>query len=134
MSIRRPPANLAAPNLQTLGRGAIIERIHGRSFAGDAFNPGMGGQTRFAPICDASGSVIPTLYAADSLDAAIHETIFHDVPTRANRKRVSKTLITSRAHSRLELRRDLALASLRSPDLKRWRISRSSLIATSPKL
>ena len=60
--------------------------------------------------------------------------IFHDVPVKAKSKTVPRTLVQSRAHARLEVLRDLRLVSLRGPDLRRWRIGRNSLIATSPKL
>ena len=63
-----------------------------------------------------------------------HETIFHDIPVTAGRKTVPRTLIQSRAHGRLQVRRDLQLASLCGPDLRRWRVSRNSLITTSPSL
>ncbi len=134
MSIRKPPATLEQPNSRTLVKGAAIERIHNRNYAGDAFNPGLGGPTRFAPINDKSGATIPTLYAADTLEASIHETIFHDVPAKAKKKRVSETLVVSRAHARLEVLRDLQLASLREADLMKWRIRRNDLIAAAPKL
>ena len=134
MSIRKPPLTLANPNLHMLAKGTVIERVHSRNYAGDAFNPGLGGPTRFAPIDDVKGTTIPTLYAADTLEAAIYETIFHDVPAKARKKRVSKTLVTSRAHAQLEVRRDLKLASLREADLKKWRIKRNDLITTTPKL
>lgn len=134
MSIKQPPTNLKKPNHRTLKAGELIERVHGRAYAGDAFNPGKGGPTRFAPIKDINQKTVATLYAAATLDAAIFETIFHDVPAKAKKKRVSKTQITSRAHSQLELTRDLKLASLRGPDLKKWGITRNDLIASSPKL
>ena len=58
-------------------------------------------------------------------------TIF---PVRAKPGTVPKSLVQGRAHSRLEVLRDLRFASLRGPDLRRWRIGRNSLIATSPAL
>ena len=111
-----------------------MHRVHDRNFAANDFNPCKGSPTRFAPVYDAAGECIPSLYAADTLEAAIHETIFHDVPAVAKRKTVPRTLVQSRAHARLELLRDLRLVSLRGPDLRRWRIARSLLIGASPKL
>lgn len=134
MSIRKPPAQLQAPNSHVLSKGAVIERIHNRTRASDAFNPGLGAPTRFAPIDDASGNSTPTLYAAMTLEAAIYETIFHDIPVKAKRKRVPKSQVLKYAHARLEVLRDLKIASLRGPDLQKWRIKRNDLITTSPKL
>ena len=109
-----------------------MERVHDRTRGGARFNPCHGAPTRFAPICDAEGDCVPSLYGADTLEAAIYETIFHDVPTTARRKTVPKTVVQSRTHSRLKVLRDLQLVSLRAPDLRRWRVSRNALIATSP--
>ena len=134
MTIRKPQATLAEPNLVTLEAGAHVHRVHDRNYGANAFNPCKGSPTRFAPVYDAADECVPSLYAADTLEAAIHETIFHDVPVTAKRKTVPRTLVQSRAHARLEVLRELRLASLRGPDLRRWRIGRNSLLAASPKL
>ncbi len=134
MAIRKPPARLADPAIITLPAGTLLERVHDRNHAANSFNPCQGAPTRFAPVHDTQGDCVPSLYAAGTLDAAIYETIFHDVPVTAKRKTVPRTLIQSRAHGRLQVLRNLRLVSLRGPDLRRWRISRNSLITTSPKL
>ena len=134
MSIRTPSATLANPNVVALGAGALLHRVHDRNYNANDFNPCKGAPIRFAPIDDPKGNCVPSLYAASTLEAAIHETVFHDIPLTSRRKTVPRTLVQSRAHGRLEVLRDLRVASLRGPDLRRWRISRNSLIATSPKL
>ena len=134
MSVRRPPARLADPNIVILPAGALLHRVHARDFSTNRFNPCQGAPTRFAPVHDAEGNCVPSLFAADTLEAAIYETIFHDIPVTAGRRTVPRTLIQSRTHGRLQVRRDLQLASLRGPDLRRWRMRRNSLITTSPSL
>lgn len=134
MPLRAPSDELASPNVFVLSAGAIVERVHDRRYGARGFNSCKGAPTRFAPIRDAAGNCIPSLYAADTMEAAIYETIFHDVPVQADPGTVPKTLVQSRAHSRLEVLRDLRLASLRGPDLRRWGIDRNSLIAASPTL
>ena len=134
MSIRNPPASLVSPNTVTLKAGTSLERVHDRRFRANEFNPCKGAPTRFAPIRDLQGDCVPSLYAGDTLESAIYETIFHDVPVKARRKTVSRTLVQGRAHGRLEVLRDLRLASLRGPDLRKWRVSRESLITTSTGL
>ena len=134
MAVRKPPAKLANPNVLILRVGSLLERIHDRHYSADSFNPCQGAPTRFAPVHDMQGNCVPSLYAGDTLESAIYETIFHDVPVSAKRKTVPKTLVQSRAHGRLQTLRDLRLASLRGPDLRRWRISRNALITTSPNL
>ena len=138
MSVRKPPANLAGPSVGTFvvtfEAGALLERIHDRNYRSNEFNPCNGAPTRFAPIQDLQGDCVPSLYAGDTLESAIYETIFHDIPAEARRKTVPRMLVEGRAHGQLEVLRDLKLASLRGPDLKKWRISRDSLTMTSPKL
>lgn len=134
MSIRKPDANLATPFLQPLPAGARLHRIHLSAYAGDSFNPGLGGQTRFAPIEDIGGNPVPSLYAASSFNAAAYETIFHDVPATAALKTVPKQLVTDRSHTVLEVTRALSLVSLNDPHVRKWRLRHRDLIATSAKL
>lgn len=134
MSIRVPAANLAAPNTTNLRAGDRLHRVHDRNYASNAFNPCQGGAARFAPIKDASGQCIASLYAGSSFVAAVYETIFHDVPAKAKLKSVPRGNVQARAHGELEAVRDMKLASLRAADLKKWRMTRGGLIASSPKL
>ena len=134
MAPRPPPAALARPDTVTLPVGATAERVHDRRYGANEFNPCRGAPTRFAPIRDADGACVPSLYAASTLEAAIHETVFHDIPVGAGRATVPRGLVEGRAHGRLEVLRDLRLASLRAPDLRRWRIARNALIAAPPRL
>lgn len=134
MALRPPPAALAGPNIVTLPAGALVERVHDRRYGAAQFNPCKGAPTRFAPIRDAHGECVPSLYAAGTVEAAIHETVFHDVPVGAGRATVPAGLVRTRAHSGLEVLRGLRLASLRAPDLRRWRVSRNSLIGAPPRL
>ena len=128
-----PPAHLEPPNVIELAQGELLHRVHGHDFDGNAFNPCQGSPTRFAPIHDASGHCIPTLYAADSVEAAIYETILHDIPLPgAARKSVPRHAIEARRHSTLLVRRSLRLASLRAPDLMKWGLTRTTLISTMP--
>ena len=134
MSIRKPSQQLGAPNYVTLQKGTFVERVHNRNFAADAFNPCQGNPTRFAPIHDSAGACVPSLYAGETLEAVVYETIFHDVPAKAKRKRVPQSKVKDSAQGRLEVQRDIRLVSLREPDLINWRIRRNQLITSSPKL
>ncbi len=116
-----------------LNKGAVLERIHNRHFMASSFNPCQGNPTRFAPIQDENGQCVPSLYAGETFEAAVFETMFHDVPATAKRKRVPRKKVEDSAQGRLEVVRNLTLVSLREPDLKRWYIKRSQLIAAAPK-
>lgn len=127
-----PPAHLERPNLVNLAAGELLHRVHAPQFPGNAFNPCQGGPTRFAPVHDALGVCVPTLYAAQSIEAAIYETILHDVPLGAARKSVPRHAVESRRHSTLVVRRVLRLASLRAPDLMKWGLTPATLIGATP--
>ncbi len=126
------PVRLEPANLVELAEGELLHRVHARQFQGNTFNACQGGPTRFAPIHDEQGDCIPTLYAADSVEAAIYETILHDVPLAAVRKSVPRQAMEDRRHSTLVVRRTLRLASLRAPDLMRWGLTPATLIGALP--
>lgn len=134
MSIKSPPNPLARPNYLKLRKGTVIHRVHLSVFDGDSFNPCDGGQTRFAPIADAKGKCVPSLYAGSTVESAIFETIFHDIPVKAELKTVPKIMVTERSHSELKLTRGFELVMLHAADLSKWKIRRQNLIGSSPKL
>ena len=127
-----PPATLHSPNVVEVAAGESLHRVHDRKFDGNAFNPCRGGPTRFAPIRDVRDRCIPSLYAADTVEAAIYETILHDVPLGAARKSIPHAALRDRRHSTLMLGRTLRLASLRAPDLLKWGVRREALVASLP--
>ena len=131
-SVPPPPDPLPEPHVVLVGTGDVLHRVHARALAGNAFNPCLGGQTRFAPVRDANGDCIPSLYAGSTVESAVYETLFHDVPLSASLKTVPRTAVEERSHSTLLVRRDLRLASLRAPDLLKWGIRREALIGSLP--
>ena len=132
MTIPAPPAALPRPNIAVLRAGTPVHRVHGRRRRPVEFNECKGNPTRFAPILDASGRCVPSLYGGSSFIAAVYETIFHDVPAHARWKSVPLDKVTTCAHAMLDPRRDIRLASFRTPDLARWCVSRDALIGSSP--
>ena len=87
--ICRAPVPPLDPLFDTWAVGRVIHVMHETAFAPESFNPGVDGAgrlrkpTRFAPIRDAKGKVVPYLYGGSTLDCAIFETVFHDVPVDA---------------------------------------------------
>jgi RES domain len=74
-------------------------------------------------------AVIPTLYAGTTLDCALMETVFHDVPFVAGLKNWSKaTHVAGKVYSTIILDRDLALIDLSPISLRKLGISRRDLI------
>jgi hypothetical protein len=73
--------------LEPLAAGTRLWRIHPAAHHlpsgrieddGTLFNPGLGDLTRFAPLRDASGSTVPTMYLGASRRGALFETFLHD--------------------------------------------------------
>jgi hypothetical protein len=111
-----------------------IHVLHDAAFAPAAFNPGVDAAgvlrnpTRFAPIRDAAGRVVPYLYGGSTLECAIFETVFHNVPIDARDKFVDLDSFGQRAHGRLTPTRALRLIDLTTDGLHRLRIPRGELI------
>lgn len=66
-----------------------------------------------------SGQCVPSLCAGSSLEAAIFETVFHDIDPKATFKTVPKPHVAAKSHSVLRVTRDLTFVELRAPDLKK---------------
>lgn len=109
---------------------SILHRVHLAHYGATAFNPGVHGNARFSPICNAEGQPIPTLYAGASLACALMETVFHDVPHVAGFKSLDRARFIRQVHSTLTLRQPLQLVDLASIPLRRLGISRRQLIDT----
>jgi hypothetical protein len=117
----------------------VIHVIHDTAFPPESFNPGVDGAgrlrkpTRFAPIRAAAGAVVPYLYGGSTLDCAIFETVFHEVPIAAADKFVDLDDFAQRGHGELVPKRDLKLVDLTSEGLHRLKVPKEELIA-SPAL
>lgn len=139
MTLRVPPKKFLPPiTFGQLAPTATLHRIHptiisGVSNPATAFNPGRGKSSRFAPIWDEDFHPIPTMYLASTLEAAVFETIFHDVPltSKALFRSVRQSEVVTRSHSLLSPPRPLKVATLHAPDLRRWRITRRDLIESN---
>jgi hypothetical protein len=110
--------------------GSELHRVHG-SFPAGAFNPGKGGPTRFAPFqspIDPAAGIIPTLYAAQTAEAAVCESLLHDVPLEGGR--LSQARYRGRRESTLVLKRDVRLAMLMGHGLRRLGVAQQNLTAT----
>lgn len=135
MSCRAPVPPLD-PLFERWPAGTTIHVIHDTAFAPESFNPGIDAAgvlrkpTRFAPIRDAKDRVVPYLYGGATLDCAIFETVFHDVPNDAPDKFVDLDAFAQRGHGQLVPRRELLLVDLTSEGLHRLKIPKEELIAS----
>ena len=128
MHIKSPTGILEA-TIIPWGKGKTIFRVHPDAYGSAQFNPSPTGNARFSPFVNAAGNVIPTIYAGTTLDCALMETVFHDVPFAAGPKMWSKTShVAGKVYSQLSLSRDLDLIDLSAISLHKLGISRKDLI------
>lgn len=123
-----PASPLVDAEYLSLPTGTNLHRVHSSNYGSVDFNPCKGLGSRFAPIQDNLGNCVPSLYAGATIKAAIHESIFHDIPANAGMKTVRIQDIFSNTYSVIETLRHLQLVELRNPNLSKWGISRRELI------
>lgn len=94
-------------------------------------NPGTG-NSRFSPFNYAGPQArVPSMYLAGTLEAALLETSFHDVPIVPPRG-VNVSALLGMAHAQVKLPTDLSVVDLRDQTLKTMGIGRAGL-ASSPR-
>ena len=125
--VPKPPTAFAT-HVTDLAVGAILWRIHAESLAGDTFNPGFG-FSRFAPIGPVRKRV-PTAYAAEEFEAAVYETIFHDLDPAQPFKTYPLSKLADVRCSVLRVASPLGLRSFFAPDLMKLGVARNQLIDT----
>jgi hypothetical protein len=118
------PAIDAEVEVEPLPASAELVRVHHRRFAADEFNPNPEPSARFRPFGD---PVVPTLFAAHDADAALAESIFHDVPIRGARQ-LARAALADRVLSDIATRRELTLIQLHGYGLQRLGITHNDLI------
>lgn len=110
-----------------LAAGTVLHRIHGEGRAGNRFNPCLGKPGRFSPLRTPAAGCIPSLYAATSLDAAVYETILHDIDLADPFAFVPRDALDGLAHSHLLTVRTLRLAPLHRPELAARQLDHAAL-------
>ena len=125
--VPKPPTAFPT-HVTDLAVGAVLWRIHAESLAGDAFNPGFG-FSRFAPIGPVRKRV-PTAYAAEEFEAAVYETIFHDLDPAQSFKTYPLSKLADVRCSVLRVASPLGLRSFLAPDLMKLGVARNQLIDT----
>lgn len=120
-----PPRPFDAETI-TLPAGEALYHVHSKTWPGNQFNPGQGAPTRFAFFGDPA---IPALYAAQTEQAAIAETLLHDVPMVGGQ--LLPSAYRDRRMSRLRSNRELRLASFLGLGLRRLGIKAEQVTTTA---
>lgn len=126
------PPDEPALDVYTWEAGRPLLRVADDQFGATEFNPCQGEPTRFAPLV-VDGVCVPTLYAAETLDAVLVESVFHDVvldrPDGDPPEVYLADLATVR-RSTIASRRDLRLGRLDDDALEALDLNRTELIDT----
>lgn len=126
-----PPAEELDATVVSWGKGLEFHRVYDAIYKGNGFNPSRKGNARFSPIRDSDGKIIPTLYAGTTLDCALMETIFHDVPFVAGFKPLSTKKMLGKVHTVFTPNVDFKLVDLGTIALRRLGVDRAHLIDTT---
>lgn len=108
-----------------LSAGEDIYRVFSNGRRGNEFNPRLGGQTRFGFFGDPP---VPILYGAQGPEAAVCETLLHEVPVTGGR--IFFDDYSTKVMGLVRRRRDLRLASFMGIGLRRLKIEARDLTDT----
>ena len=122
--MRRPPDPFD-PATAILPEGHLLYRVLSASRTATDFNPGLGSRTRFGFF---GKPVVPIMYAADTEDAAIAETLLHDIPAEGGLlpydQYATKVLV------RLKLTQRLHVGVLHGTGLRRLKVTAAELMSS----
>ncbi|WP_417657116.1 RES family NAD+ phosphorylase [Pseudidiomarina aestuarii] len=127
--IKIPPETINVLRI-TLQEGENIHRVHSTEFSETQFNPGFG-NARFSPIYDKDGNKIPTIYGAFTVEVALMETVFHDLPESTFGTTFNVKDFNGRSYSVIAAQNDLSLASVSDTGARHLGISEHDLIHSS---
>jgi hypothetical protein len=125
--LQPPPDDLPTPNVEIWPAGKPIIRVHNVKFGATEFNPGFG-EGRFHPLNETGGKTVATLYGSNTLDGALSETVFHDVPVSGALKLIRQSKLVPMLATTISPLRDLTLIQLRGFGLKKLGVTRIDLI------
>ena len=105
--------------------GHLLYRVLSATRTATDFNPGLGARTRFGFFGD---PLVPIMYAADSEDAAIAETLLHDIP--ADGGLLPYDQYAGKVLVRLQVTQPVRLAVLHGTGLRRLKVTAGELTAS----
>lgn len=134
-----PPPSHGSPKLVPIAparwwRVHSLDSTTGRYAAHQLNDSGLG-DARFSPLVEPAGAttkIVPTLYAAATLNAALMEVVLHDVPypSEGHIHDLDRDLKGSLHASQIEIVQTLNLADLTKIGLQRMNIAPSAMFET----
>ncbi|HEU4361915.1 MAG TPA: RES family NAD+ phosphorylase [Mycobacterium sp.] len=116
------------PATDVLPAGHLLYRVLSSTRSPTEFNPGIGAPTRFGFFGDPGKPKVPILYAADAENAAIAETLLHDIPAGGGVLPYDQYADKVLVH--LELTRALRVGVLHGMGLRRVKVIAEELTAS----
>lgn len=129
--MRTPDRRQVDPQEEILDGGSTLFRVHSHRFGPTVFNPGTKSITASSRFAFFGRPPVPVLYAAETPEAAISETILHDVP--ADGGRVDRQLVENKILSHIINTRPLRLLSLHGHGFRRIGIAAEEVTRTVPR-
>jgi RES domain len=123
--VKAPPTPFK-PAIEKLPAGHLLYRVFTADRKPTEFNPGVGAATRFGFF---GKPVVPIMYAAETEEAAVAETLLHNVPPEGGV--LSYDRYSTKALALLKVTRDLHLAVLHGIDLRRLKVTADD-VTSSP--
>jgi hypothetical protein len=121
--VSRPPVPFD-PATAILPAGHLLYRVLSATRTATDFNPGFGSPTRFGFF---GKPLVPILYAAETEDAAIAETLLHDIPAEGGLLPYDQYATTVLV--RLEVTLSLRVGILHGTGLRRLKVTAGDLTA-----
>ena len=107
-------------------------RVHGAALDGTSFNPSSRSNARFSTLTRSDGTVVPVVYAADTVEGALMETVFHEAPTPSTGAHLRCSEIADKNFVLSEIRTttSLQVVDLTSTGLRRVGLIRPQVVDT----
>jgi hypothetical protein len=129
--IRTPAGVMLNPLIELLPAGSSLYRVHDVAYPADSFNPGYAPawpDYRFSFFGDPP---VPALYAADTVIAALSETLLRDVPYEGGSILLEQ--VEQRALSAVTTVRELRMLQMHGDGFRRHRVAPQDITLTSPR-
>lgn len=125
MRVVPDPPDPFRPDTEALPAGTALYRVHSNARGVAEFNPGVGSATRFGFFADPP---VPILYAASTQQAAVAESLLHDIPAAGGI--LPYAAYADKVMGRIRPTRDLRLAKLRGLGLRRLGVEAAQVTDT----
>ena len=111
---------------------ASWHRVHDGTLEGTSFNPSPRSNARFSTLRRSDGTVVSVLYAADTIEGALMQTVFHEAPTPSAGAHLRRNEIAAKGLVLSELRTTtkLQVIDLTSTGLRRVGLTKPQVIDT----